>query len=484
MTTLRGRIWDRESGRPLEARVQVTASTGHFRAPDGAILKVGTGEPFFYSDGTFEVDVPVGQTDVVVERGTEYRPLRMVLRAPSSGNVDVDLPIERWVKLPEMGWYAGNTHVHYNERETRPVDRLRMDPRVHDLPVLIVSHARRGELAYATNQFPIGRHDLSTHDHVIDVGEETRHNIETQVMGYGHIMLVNLKKLVEPLSRGLLVDESNPDYPPLVDACDAARAQGGVVIWCHNGGTMEAPVAAGLRRLDAMNLFDPYWMDPEYDDWYRMLNCGIHLPASTGSDWFVSSSNRVYVDVGTDFSYETWLERLTAGRTFVTDGPILRLAVDGHAPAGDILDVAAGVRSMPVTVEWAGAQAIDRIEIVRDGEVVAAADNPDQATEGTFRATVDVVGAGWLAARCWGQRRTSYGHALWAHTSPVYLRAMPDSAVVRAASGYFVENIDQTLEWIATKARLDNQAQRDRLLQIFREGRGVYERLNRELSLA
>ena len=120
MTTLRGRIWDRGTGRPLEARVQVLASTGQFRAPEGAILKVGAGQPFFYSDGTFEVDVPVGQADIVVERGTEYRPLRLCRRRagrrrrrsrPAARALDPACPSE--------GWYAGNTHVHYDEKETR-----------------------------------------------------------------------------------------------------------------------------------------------------------------------------------------------------------------------------------------------------------------------------------------------------------------------------------------------------------------------------
>ena len=53
---------------------------------------------------------------------------------------------------------------------------------------------------------------------------------------------------------------------------------------------MEAPVAAALGKLDAFNLFDPFWMDPEYDLWYKLLNCGLRLPASTGTDWFVCSN--------------------------------------------------------------------------------------------------------------------------------------------------------------------------------------------------
>src|ERR687888_1347997 len=125
MATLRGRVFERERGRSIEARVQVVDSTGHARAPEGAILKRGPGEPFFYCPGAFEVGVPRGQVDVLVERGTEYRPLRVTVDAPSAGGVELDLALERWTRMAEQGWHAGNTHVHYDEQETRPLERLR-----------------------------------------------------------------------------------------------------------------------------------------------------------------------------------------------------------------------------------------------------------------------------------------------------------------------------------------------------------------------
>ncbi|HEY3080067.1 MAG TPA: CehA/McbA family metallohydrolase [Chloroflexota bacterium] len=531
MATVRGRVFERERGRTLEARVQVLDSTGHVRAPDGAVLKRGPGEPFFYCEGEFEVDVPRGQVDVVVERGTEYRPLRVTLDAPSSGTVNLDLGLERWVRMAEQGWHAGNTHVHYDETETRPLERLRLDPRVEDLPVLIVSQLQRRQIPYASNAFPIGRHELSGHGQVVDVGEESRHNREPWEIGLGHIMLINLQRLVEPLSRGVLVDDSSPDYPPLVDACEAARGQGGLVLWCHNANGMEAPVAAALGKLDGLNLFDPYWMDPEYDLWYALLSCGIRLPASTGSDWFVCSSNRVYVETPT-FSYERWLEGLRAGRTFVTDGPVLRLRVEGRAPSNEVLGLS-GDRTVEVALEWESTSPLDRVEIVRDGEVVAtatpgtdaepigqrffaagpsatasasasvsarvdvgvgafggtAATAPATAaatasagttrTAGRLVARIDAAAAGWVAARAWGRRRNSYGHALWAHTSPVYLRERSEIGRARAAAEGFVGRIATALEWIERGARFEDDRQRARMRELFREGHGYYRRLTR-----
>ena len=130
----------------------------------------------------------------------------------------------------------------------------------------------------------------------------------------------------------------------------------------------------------------------------HLLDCGFRLPASTGSDWFVCSSNRVYVETGSPLSYETWLARLQEGRTFVTNGPALRLTVAGHAPSTAVLDMSDALTSAPVVVEWAAAQPVDRIEIIRDGEVVSAHELAAETTAGVVTTKLDVSEAGWVAA--------------------------------------------------------------------------------------
>ena len=282
MAILMGNVIDKATGEPVEARVQVLASTGAFVHPADAILKVGPGDPFFYSDGGFAVEVPRGPTLVVAERGTEYAPARVTLEAPSRGAFEVDIELERWSELGEMGWHPGNTHLHYDEKETRPDERLLLDSRIEDLRMTAVSILKRWDLEYASNKYAPGvLTEFCSTDYYIQCGEENRHNVGGWGNGYGHVMLLGIRNVVEPVSRGALVDAFDPDYPPLSYACDDAREQGGLVIWCHNGRGMEAPVAAALGKLDAFNLFDPWWSDDEYDVYYRMLNAGAKLPAST-----------------------------------------------------------------------------------------------------------------------------------------------------------------------------------------------------------
>ena len=100
----------------------------------------------------------------------------------------------------------------------------------------------------------------------------------------------------------------------------------------------------------------------------------------------------------------------------------------------------------------------------------------DEGESGRFAVRLDVNGSGWIAARCWGRRRNSYGHALWAHTSPVYLSARPNPGRRIEAATFFVEQLDRARNWLGTEAHYEHSQQRDRMLALFRDARTVYER--------
>ena len=481
MATIRGVITDATSGEPAACTVHVLSADGRFVHPEGAVLKVGPGTPAFYCAGSFEVSVPTGGVRVLVERGTEYVPLERNLTVTETQNVDLELPLQRWTHLTERGWYPGNTHIHYDEKEQQRDRRLELEGHVHDFSVTVVSVLRRWDLDYASNHFPIGvMTDLSTAHHVLDIGEENRHNFHGgqgdsgHGMGYGHVMFLRIRNLVEPVSRGMLVDSLDPDYPPICHACDEARAQDGIVLWCHNGRGLEAPVAAALGKLDGFNLFDPFWMDPEYEIWYRLLNCGIPLPASTGSDWFVCSNNRVYVDLGgAGFDYDRWIDGLKAGRTFITNGPVLLLRADGAAP-GDTLEVQPE-HELEVEVELASHHRVDRIELVCNGAVVRRWPRPAGVGKERIRDRIAVRSDGWIAARCYSHVRDSYAQEIFAHTSPIYLHCGSPNPAARPDAAHFIAGIDDALErWVSHKLRYGSDRQREEVRELFKRGRAFF----------
>ncbi len=486
MPKITGEIRDAHTGELVQARVQVIGPGGEPVAPPDAMWKRGPGEPFFYSDGQFSVDAARGYSQVLVERGTEFTPWRTVVEVGSGGtagtlqegDIALDIQLQRWGDLPERGWHPGNTHIHYDEKETDPDRRLAYDSRVENLRMTAVSVLKRWDLDYATNKYPPGvlTQFTDTHHHV-QSGEESRHNHDPDrpfVIGYGHVMLLNLRNIVEPVSRGLLIDPFTPDYPPLSYVCDDANAQGGLVIWCHNGQGMEAPVAAALGKVHAINLFDPHWVDVEYDLWYQMLNCGIKLPASTGSDWFVSSANRVYAQGGSGFDHEKWTESIKKGNSFITNGPALYLNVNGAVPGDRIEANSSG--SVHARVEWQSHYDVQRVEIVANGSVVARQDV--NSTSGVFEADVPADSDGWIAARVGSGVRDSFHQPIWAHSSPIYLQGAgkPPSSQAQAAK-FFVDRIDEATEWISKKGKFYTDTQRNEVLELHKAGQDFYRNL-------
>jgi hypothetical protein len=475
MPKLSGRIIDKQSGEEVEARVQVLSSGGTFLHPPDVLMKVGPGLPFFYCEGCFEVDAPRGVTRVLVERGSEYAPVQMELDLAARGVTTLEIELERWNQLGDLGWHPGNTHIHYDQNEQRPDERLRLDPRIEDLRVTAISILTRRDLPYASNKYPPGMlTEFSSAHHHVECGEESRHNQTPWEMGYGHIMLLRIKEIVEPISRGVLVDDLDPDYPPLCYACDEAHRQGGIVIWCHNGNGMEAPVATALGKLDAFNLFDPYWMDPEYDLWYTMLNCGFKLPASTGSDWFICSANRVYTYTGAAFNYADWIKALQAGRTFITNGPALFLSVNGQL-SGDTVACEPG-SELAIKANWQSHYSVQRVELLWNGKVIASQPLAEGTKSGEFATNFNAPSDGWLAARLSSHVRDSFFQPVYAHTSPIYVVTGRRAPEQLESATYFDRAIDHALEWVQHKAKFRNDSQRREVMALFREGQEVYKK--------
>jgi hypothetical protein len=476
MPFIQGQVVDQQSGHPLEAKVHVIDAGGRPVLPTDAILKVGPGLPGFYTRGQFTLEVPSGFTTISVERGTEYEPFEATFRVDSGPPKELTVPLRRWTHLPELGWYPGNTHIHYDEQEVRPDDRLRLDPRVHNLHVTVVSILERRDLAYAVNTYPVGLlTDFSTAHHVVDCGEESRHNQEPWEIGYGHVIFLRLQTPVLPLSRGVLVDDNDPDYPPLCYACDETNRQGGLAIWCHNGAGMEAPVAAILGKLDAFNLFDPYWIMPEeYKLWYHLLNCGIRLPASTGSDWYICSNNRVYVHTAGAFSYESWLQGLQAGRTFITNGPALFIRAGDRQP-GDTLTMRAK-QQVEVEITWRSHHPLDVVELICNGQVFDSQAFPHGSRSGEWRVPFAAAEDAWLAARAFSQRRDSFYQPIFAHTSPVWLEVGRPAPARSASAAFFVSALDNAMDWVHSRAKFNTPGQRAEVLDLFRAGQAAYRK--------
>jgi hypothetical protein len=127
---------------------------------------------------------------------------------------------------------------------------------------------------------------------------------------------------------------------------------------------------------------------------------------------------RVYAQAGTGaFEADRWFDAVRRGRTFVTDGPMLELSVDGALP-GDQIDART---DKPLRVKarvWGdpGASMPSRLEIIRNGEAIKTVE-PTGPGQAELKLELDVGPAHgfWIAARAEGADGSR------AHTTPVYV---------------------------------------------------------------
>ena len=88
MGTLHGHIIDSATGEQISAKVHVLTSDGRFcQSTREAMLKRGPGTPFLLLRRRIRGSgLPVGAPTYLVERGTEYEPVRTVVEMPEHGS--------------------------------------------------------------------------------------------------------------------------------------------------------------------------------------------------------------------------------------------------------------------------------------------------------------------------------------------------------------------------------------------------------------
>jgi len=166
---------------------------------------------------------------------------------------------------------------------------------------------------------------------------------------------------------------------------------------------------------------------------------------------------RTYVHIPSDqeFSYESWCRNLTAGRTFLSGGPLLSFSIDGHA-IGDIIHLPGNGGTVEVEAGADSIFPIHRLEIVQQGRVVAATEDRTGTRQLVLKTTLKVGGHTWLAARVSGPgyakpltHHDCWSRGIMAHTSPIYVACGGDWWLFDSETAqYMLTLIDGSLTYI------------------------------------
>jgi hypothetical protein len=488
--TVHVRVTDAATGKPAPCRIRLTDAAGNYYPPLGRLANFATGrgqdvggnlllgaKEYAYIDGACEVPLPAGTIHAELWKGLEYRPQTVEVMLPA-GKLALRLSIERWTNLREQGWYSGDTRVHF------------LSPRAALLEAAAEDLAVVNVLAFEDRIQDLSGDTVPAIPNILDYSGQ-----EPAAEAPGHLVAVNTRN-VHPLLGCLgLLHTHRVVYPltfggagrledwTLRDWCGQCHRKGGLVVWTRP--LLGHPLGEALADL-ILGEVDAYEIDSCYEqsafdvlaDWYGLLNCGFRVPLAAASgkenNGMAMGELRTYARLqpGESLTCRAWIEAVRAGRTFVTNGPLLTFTVNSQDP-GSTIQQESPDQVLCVRAEGRGFVPLEQLEVLLNGQVIATAPVTHQSGTAVIELALPVAESGWLAARCGGRQPVpSLMELVFAHSSPVYVRvAGQEPRADREACQRFINHLDEMLQWVQRGARCPTDKHRADLANVFTAAR-------------
>jgi TolB protein len=477
-------------GRAVPARVSVTGSDGRAHAPADAWLHADDGfdrahrtleAHYFTCPGTCVLDVPQGDTEVVVQRGFAHAIHRQRIDArPSAPRLRIAL---RPQPLPgEFGTFrSADLHVHMNYG-----GHYRRDP------ASLVAQAAAEDLDLVENlvvnkeeRIP----DIALAAVALPADSRLQHAQEHHTSYWGHLGLPGLKRPILPDFSAYRHTAMASPYPHNGVIADRAHAQGALVGYVHPFDWVPNPAKETITNAlpaDVAHGKVDYIEVVGFSDhkataavWYRLLNLGFHVGAGAGTDAMTNYAslrgpigmNRYFADTGGAGGEAAILESLAMGRGFATNGPLLGLRVDGKKP-GDTTVAASSTNRFEVAMR--SIVPVDHLELVVNGEVVHELELGPDRTTFDGEGTITLPPGGWVLLRAWndGAHPDILDLYPYATTNPVWIEGevVPDA---RDAE-YFIAWIDDIIAAADARTDWNTAAEEAETLAYLRAARAKY----------
>jgi Tol biopolymer transport system component len=499
------------SGRPTAARLSITGADGRAYAPGEAWLHAedyfdrsesAFESHYFHVTGKAEITVPTGRIEVEVMKGFEYQFEKRNVQVVAEGRINLTIRLQP-LNIPKDAnsrWVSGDAHVHMNYGGTyrNTPRKLVAQAAAENLPIvenLIVNKEQRiPDIAY----FSPKRDSASTAENLLF------HSQEYHTTYWGHLGVLNLERnYLLPGYSGYPNTAASSSYPPDAIVADVAHEQNALVGFAHPfdwipdpskdaapnpvlpvDTALELPVDVALGKVDYLEVmgFDEHKATAAV--WYRLLNCGFHLPAAAGTDAMANYAslrgpiglNRVYAKVPAGPpQHKPWLQAIKQGQTFVTNGPLLGFTLHGH-DLGAELRLPAGESKVKFKAWLRSFVPVDHLELICNGKTVRDLKINSDHKSADVEDTLPIWQSGWCLLHAYSDKAE---HPVLdtfpnATTSPIYV--IVDGSQLNAVEDakYFIAWIDQIMEATNSDKGWDTEAEKSSVLELLNQARRKY----------
>jgi TolB protein len=491
------------TGHNMPARVFVTGEDGRAYAPDDAWMRADDNfnrkeRPFeahyFHTSGHSEVMAPAGRVQIEVMKGFEYRFEKRTVLLEANEEARLTIRVQKLTVPQSAGrWVSSDVHVHMNYggqyRDTPK--RLVAQAAAENLSIvqdLVVNKEQRiSDISY----FRTTPDPASTKSNLLIHGQEFHTSY------WGHLGLLDLQKnFIIPDYAGYPGTAAASLVPTNADVADMAHQQQGLVGYVHPFDTIpdpakdeslthELPVDVALHKVDYIEVVGFSDHKSTANVWYRLLNLGFRLPTAAGTDAMANFSslrgpvgmNRVYAQVPAGpLAIVPWLASLKTGKTFATNGPLIRFTLDSHAP-GDEVELPRGGGTVKFTAWLGSIVPVDHFEIVCNGQVTRDLKLTGQRDAADVSGTLPVTQSGWCVLRAFADRDE---HPIldaypYATTSPIYINVPGSTPDAKADAKYFMAWIDRLTQAAQANKDWNTQQEKERVLEMLSQARRIYE---------
>jgi hypothetical protein len=481
-TWIHGKVIDEITSQPTPVRLSFRTADGRYFPPYGhkrevnanwfedygGDLLLGT-MPYAYIDGTFQIELPVGEVLVEVFKGFEYQPIRKRLVIKPDQR-ELTLQIHKDVHWRERGWVTADTHVHFLSPQT-----TWLEAKAEGVNLVNLLATQWGDMYTNINDFTGKVNGVSDDDTIIWVGTENRQHV------LGHISLLGISgDPVFPMCTGG-PDESffgDPTTMSLAEWADICHEREGLTVLPHFPQPYcEAAADIVLGKIDAVEIrnFIPGIESSSMREWYRYLNCGYRIAAVGGTDKMSAGipvgGVRTYALLNNQeaFSFASWARAVKAGRTFTTSGPLIEFMVEERHP-GDciVLPEKGGKIFYEANIE--SIYPVDEAQIILNGKVIDSTISQQGAKKIRIAGEVKVHESCWIAARCVSRLKAQHTwpvNHVAAHTSPVYIQCGEVDVFNSNDATYILTLIEGGLTWLDTLSIPASPERQESLKNIF-----------------